>query len=333
MLSSLPATPPRPKLLLVVLPALNEAVTLKTVIDRIPREIPGIGTVAVLVVDDGSTDETVAVARAAGARVVSHGNNRGVGAAMQTGLDDAVRSRADFMVNIDADGQFSPEDIPALLAPVLAGEAEFATASRFKDPRLVPEMPLAKRIGNWGMARIVSVLAGKRFDDVSCGFRAYTRETMLKLVLMGEFTYTQESILVLAQRRVRMVEIPLAVRGVREHGQSRVASNLFRYAYRTTSILYAVIRDYSPLAIFNGTAALLLALSSGLGAFFFGHYLVVGAFSPHLWAGFLAAFLCGMSVLVWGLGQIAVMIARIRRMHERELYILRRYVERHEDER
>ncbi len=332
MITPLPAISPRQKMLLVVLPALNEGITLKAVIDRIPRQIPGIGTVEVLVVDDGSTDDTVAASKAAGAHVVSHGNNRGVGAAMQTGLDEAVRRRADYMVNIDSDGQFSPEDIPTLLAPLLAGQAEFATASRFLDPKLVPVMPLVKRIGNWGMARIVSTLSGKRFEDVSCGFRAYTRETMLKLVLTGEFTYTQESILVLAQRRVRMMEVPLAVRGVREHGESRVASNLFRYAYRTSSILYSVVRDYSPHAIFHTAAALMLAVAMALGAFFFGHYLVVGAFTPHLWAGFLAAFLAGMAVLVWGLGQIAVMIARLRHMHERELYILRRHVERHEDE-
>ncbi len=180
------------KRLLVILPALNEAATIQGVLERVPRDIPGIASVEILVVDDGSSDETVALTLGAGGSVISHGKNRGVGAAMQTGLDEAVRRQVDFAVNIDSDGQFAPEDIPKLLAPLVAGETDFATASRFKDPKLVPVMPLVKRLGNWGMARMVSNIVGQKFDDVSCGFRAYTRETLLQLVLSGAFTYTQE---------------------------------------------------------------------------------------------------------------------------------------------
>jgi len=214
--------------LLVVLPALNEAATIQGVIARIPRTIPGVDRVEVLVVDDGSTDDTAALSRAAGASVISHGRNRGVGAAMQTGLDEAVRRQVSFAVNIDSDGQFAPEDIPTLLRPLIEGKTDFATASRFKDPKLVPVMPRVKRIGNWGMARMVSSIVGQHFDDVSCGFRAYTREALLQLVLSGAFTYTQEMLLVLGQKGLRMLEVPMVVRGVREHGKSRVASNLFR---------------------------------------------------------------------------------------------------------
>src|SRR6185369_15959562 len=97
--------------LLVILPALNEAATIQAVLGRVPRDIPGVHSVEMLVVDDGSSDETVALSRAAGASVISHGKNRGVGAAMQTGLDEAVRRQVDFAVNIDSDGQFAPEDI------------------------------------------------------------------------------------------------------------------------------------------------------------------------------------------------------------------------------
>jgi glycosyltransferase involved in cell wall biosynthesis len=321
-------TSAEPKRLLVILPALNEAATIEAVVGRIPRDIPGIDSVEVLVVDDGSSDDTVGLARGAGASVISHGRNRGVGAAMQTGLDEAVRRQVSFAVNIDSDGQFAPEDIPKLLAPLIEGQTDFATASRFKDPKLVPDMPLVKRFGNWGMARMVSNIVGQRFDDVSCGFRAYTREALLQLVLSGAFTYTQEMLLVLGQKGLRMLEVPMVVRGVREHGKSRVASNLFRYASRTSKIIFSCVRDFSPGSFFNAAALILSVLASGFFAFFVVHRIVAGMFSPHIWAGFTSAFLFGLAFMIFALGQVAAMVARIRRIQDRELYLLRKYLDR-----
>lgn len=309
------------------MPALNEAATIRPVLGRVPRDIPGIDLVELLVVDDGSTDDTVRLCLAAGASVISHGKNRGVGAAMQTGLDEAVRRRVDFAVNVDSDGQFAPEDIPRLLAPLVAGETDFATASRFKDPKLVPNMPIVKRFGNWGMARMVSYIVGQKFDDVSCGFRAYSRETLLQLVLSGAFTYTQEMLLVLGQKGLRMLEVPMVVRGEREFGKSRVASNLFRYAYRTSSIIFSCVRDFSPGTFFNLSALLLSFLALCFAAFFLIHRLVAGQFTPHIWAGFTAAFLFGFAFFAFGLGQVAAMVARIRRIQDRELYLLRKYLD------
>jgi glycosyltransferase involved in cell wall biosynthesis len=324
------ASPFRPSgaRLLVILPALNEAATIQAVIGRIPRGMPGIANVEILVVDDGSSDDTVALSRAAGASVISHGKNRGVGAAMQTGLDEAVRRQVDFAVNIDSDGQFAPEDIPKLLAPLVAGQAEFATASRFKDPKLVPVMPPVKRFGNWGMARVVSNIVGQHFDDVSCGFRAYTREALLQLVLSGAFTYTQEMLLVLGQKGMRMLEVPMVVRGVREHGKSRVASNLFRYGYRTSMIIFSCVRDFSPGSFFNASAISLTLLALSFFTFFVVHRIVAGMFTPHIWAGFTSAFLFGLAFMIFSLGQVAAMVARIRRIQDRELYLLRKYLDR-----
>jgi glycosyltransferase involved in cell wall biosynthesis len=316
------------KRLLVILPALNEAATIVEVLGRIPRSMPGIDQVEILVVDDGSTDDTVPLALQAGASVISHGKNRGVGAAMQTGLDEAIRRQADFAVNIDSDGQFAPEDIPKLVEPLVLGKADFATASRFKDPALVPQMPLVKRIGNWGMAQMVSYIVGQKFADVSCGFRAYTRETLLQLVLSGAFTYTQEMLLVLGQKGRRMLEVPMVVRGVREHGKSRVASNLFRYAYRTAAIIFSCVRDFSPGTFFNLAAFSVSFLAFGFASFFVLHRVVAGQFRPHIWAGFTSAFLFGLAFMTFGLGQIASMVARIRRIQDRELYLLRKYLDR-----
>jgi glycosyltransferase involved in cell wall biosynthesis len=318
--------------LLVVLPALNEAASLKQVLDRVPRSMPGIDQVELLVVDDGSTDDTVAIARACGASVISHGRNRGVGAAMQTGIDEAVRRRVDFAVNVDADGQFAPEDIALVLAPVLEGRADFATASRFKDPALVPEMPKVKRWGNAQMSRLVSGILGAEYHDVSCGFRAYSRETLLQLVLSGAFTYTQESFLALGQKGLRIVEVPLAVRGVREHGKSRVASSIPRYAFKTSSIIFRFLRDYSPGVFFNTASALFGLVGLGFAIFFISHRIVAGQFTPHIWSGFVAGFLFAVGFVVFALGQVASMIARLFALQEKQLYLARKYLPREDSD-
>ena len=312
--------------LLVMMPALNESVTIASVIRRIPREIPGLDAVEILVVDDGSTDDTVAIALAEGASVLSHRKNRGVGAAFQTGVEEAIRRGSEILVNIDADGQFTPEDIPALVAPILAGKADFVSASRFKDKALIPQMPWAKLAGNWGMAKIISFLCKDRFYDVSCGFRAYHREVILRLVLLGQFTYTQETLLVMSQKGMRIVELPLVVRGEREHGKSRVASNLFRYAWRTLGIIFSFIRDYSPGVLFHNAAAMFALSSLAVGGFFVWHRIATGAFSPHIWAGFVSSFLFGLAVMSFGMGQIATMVARLRSVQERQLLLVRRHL-------
>lgn len=319
--------------LLVIMPALNEAASIGDVIREIPEQIEGIDAIEVLVIDDGSTDDTAHIARRAGADVISHHANMGLGVAMQTGIDEAVRRRVDYAVNIDSDGQFDPRHIPKLLDPLLEGRADFASASRFKDKSLVPQMPWLKRFGNWGMSKIVSWICKQSFADVSCGFRAYTRDTMLQLVLSGDFTYTQESFILLAQRNLRIVEVPLAIRGVREKGESRIASNLFRYAYRTSGIIYSCVRDYTPAAVFNAVTALLTLLSLGLAIFFVWHRITAGQFSPHIWAGFLSAFLFSIAFMTFWVGQVALMIARQRQLQERQLYLIRKYLEGSEEAR
>jgi glycosyltransferase involved in cell wall biosynthesis len=309
--------------LLVMIPALDEEDTVGDVVRGVPAEIPGIGSIEVVVVDDGSTDDTAQRAQAAGARVIAHPVRRGVGAAFHTGIAAALESGADLIVSIDADGQFDPADIPALVEPVCSGRADFASASRFADPTLTPEMPAAKLWGNRVMSRLIGGLAGERFHDVSCGMRCYSRRAALQLHLLGRFTYTQEVFLNLTFKDLRIVEVPIRVRGEREFGESRVANNLWRYAARAALIIFRSYRDYHPMRLFGGAAAALAIPGVGLGGFLLFHYLSTGAFSPHKWAGFTAAVLLGLALLLLQMGVIGDMLNRHRVYLEELLFRLR----------
>lgn len=240
-------------LLAVVIPAFNEESTIKDVIVRTHDALSKISTCRslVIVVDDGSTDRTVELARCKRVVLVSHTHNMGVGRAFKTGVEAALSQGADIIVNMDADGQFNPMDLPILIEPIQSGRADFATASRFKDQNLVPVMPKAKLIGNHLMSYLISTIAGMRLYDVSCGFRAYSRHAALNLNLWGDFTYTQESILDLSVKGVRIVEVPLQIEGERRHGESKMASNLWRYGYKTFRIILHSFLDYWPGRFFG----------------------------------------------------------------------------------
>jgi glycosyltransferase involved in cell wall biosynthesis len=226
----------------------------------------------------------------------------------------------DLIVTVDADGQFDSADIRTLIAPLIADEADFVSASRFVDPSLEPEMSSLKRWGNRMMARLVSRLAGQTFRDVSCGMRAYSRKAALSLHPIGRFTYTQEVFLNLAFKHLRIVEVPVAVRGEREHGESRVASNLWRYGLRTLGIIFRCYRDYKPMLFFGSIAAVAFLLASGLGGFLLLHYTSTGSFSPHKWAGFMAAAIAALGAILLLMGILGDMLNRHRIYLEELLY-------------
>src|SRR5439155_12864320 len=175
--------------LVVTIPALNEEKTIAQVVHGVPRRIPGIAEVEVVVVNDGSTDRTADEAAAAGALVVTLHNRPGLGKVFGTGFERAMRRGADIIVNIDGDGQFDPADIAKLVQPILDGEADFVTCSRFADPDLWPEMPKVKFWGNRVVTNMINwVCGGTEFTDVSCGFRAFNREAAYRLTLFRRFT-------------------------------------------------------------------------------------------------------------------------------------------------
>ncbi|MFQ5653712.1 MAG: glycosyltransferase family 2 protein [Planctomycetota bacterium] len=306
--------------LVVILPALNEECSIAGVIGRIPRRIPGVDLCQVVVIDDGSTDRTGEIARGLGAAVVRHPRPSGVGAAFQSGLNAAIELGADLIVSIDADGQLPPEEIPRLLGPLLRGEADFVTATRFQDPQRLPRMPRIKVWGNRQVSRLISTLTGSDFSDVSCGMRAYSRRAALSLSLVGTFTYTHEVFLNLASKRMNIAEVRIDVRGTREFGDSRVAQNLIRYGFHTARIIFACYRDYHSLRLF-GSVALLLSVAGGLLlGFLTMHFLSSGSFSPHKWAGLTGGALLAAALGSLVLGILGDMINRQRIYLEELLY-------------
>lgn len=301
----------------VIIPAYDEEASIAGVIKGMPDFVD-----AVLAIDDGSSDRTAEIARAEGATVVSHNRNKGVGAAFSTGMQEALEMGADIMVNIDADGQFAPHDIEKLIKPIDEGKADFVSASRFKDRAYYPVMPPMKFFGNKLMAALVSRISGQKFYDVSCGFRAFSRDALLKLNLFGDFTYTQETFLGLAFKDVSIMEVPIKVRGVREHGKSKVASSLVTYGWRACEIILKTYRDYKPLALSMVIAGFSFIVGALLGMFLLVHFIVAGAFYPHKWAGFLGGFFILISVLVLAVGFILDMFARMRQNQEKLIYLL-----------
>ncbi|HEV8573084.1 MAG TPA: glycosyltransferase family 2 protein, partial [Dehalococcoidia bacterium] len=266
--------------LIVMVPALNEEATIARIVERVPRSLAGIEETEVLVINDGSTDNTALEARRAGAALVTLPVRSGLGKVFRTGLEHAMRRGADLVVTIDGDGQFDPADIPKLVSPILEGRADFVTCTRFADPEARPRMSLVKYYGNRLVTRIINWTCDTRFTDVSCGFRAFNREVVYKLTLFGNFTYTQETFIDLVSKGLRIAEVPLPVRGEREFGKSRVASNIFKYGCNSLAIILRTVRDTNPLKFFGGIGLCVGLLGAGLAAFIAGWWLRYGRTSP-----------------------------------------------------
>ena len=309
------------------MPALNEEDGLGGVIKELPKDIKGVNEIKVLVVDDGSTDSTAKVARDNGADVVSHGNNKGVGRAFQSAVEYALNNRIDLLVSIDADRQFNSKQIPDIVRPILEEKADMVTGNRFLHG--MPEnMPKTKYWGNKQMSKLISLMSGQRFRDVSCGFRAYNREALLKLNLFGAFTYTQETIMDMVFKDMRVLEYPIDIQYFKER-KSRVAGSIIKYTFRTLKIILRTLRDYKPMLFFGGMGGVLLFIGLISEIILFVHYFTKGSFSPYKSLGFI-----GLGFLVFGLlliivGLLADMFNRVRVNQDRILYELKK--EKYED--
>jgi len=304
--------------LAIVLPALNEEGHVQQVLGTLPRALPGFEQIEIIVIDDGSTDATSALARSNGAHVIRHEWNRGVGAVFQSAIREALERDVDILVGMDADGQFAAEDIPALIAPIIAKQADMVMGNRFASG-MPTHMPRLKYWGNQAVATVINHVTAHNFVDVSCGFRAYSREALFRLNTFGEFTYTHESILSLVLQGHRVVEHPVQIKYFPDR-RSRVASSVLRYGLRTGMIILRVMLDYRPIRVFGLIAAICLLIGAALEVSLFGRYALTGTFSPYKNAGFvgLGFIIFGMLVLIIAL--VADMLNRLRLYQDRLLY-------------
>lgn len=308
--------------LIVSIPTFNEEEKLGQTIARVPRKIAGIDEVLIQVVDDGSKDNTLKIAKEAGADFIYPRNvNRGPGITFRESVGYALENGADIMAYIDADGQFNPQDIPTIIAPVLSGEVDMVSADRFGDKK-AKNMPRAKCYLNRLAAWVIGGFMNYPIKDLTCGFRGYSRETLLRLNLPGAFTYTQEVIIDALGKNLKIKWIPVEVTYFAER-KSRVVRSIYKYVNNSAKIILKAVRDVRPMKFFGVPGLFLIIVSLGMFAYFavmYFHEFKITPFRNLLLAG-ITLFLIGLQFLVFAL--IADMIKSNRKLTEDQMYMFR----------
>jgi glycosyltransferase involved in cell wall biosynthesis len=312
----------KPKLV-VMIPAFNEEKTIGKVIQEIPKSISGISEIKILVIDDGSRDRTSEIAEKHRAVVLKHKYNKGLGTTFKHGIDKALSIGADIIVNIDADNQFNSQDIPKLINPLLDEKADMVTCSRFLDPQLTKNIPWIKKWGNRRFTNLINRITGKRYTDTQCGFRAYSKEAAMRLNLNGKFTYTQEVFIDLAEKGMKIVEMPLEVRYFPKR-KSIISGKLTRYALRSLGIITRATRDSQPLTFFGvpGIFIFILGiLGAGYSFWFWLTYLMTTPVRT-LFSVSVFFMIFGLSLMVLAL--LADMMKTLKQNQEEILYRLKK---------
>lgn len=301
--------------LIVQIPAYNEQLTIAQVVSSIPREISGISLVEVVVVDDGSNDQTVAAARKAGADyILSHRGNRGLARAFETGINFGLENHADIIVNIDADLQYNPSDIPLLVAEIISGRADIAIGDRqiWKSG----SFGIIKRVTQLFGSAIVSSLANQRVRDAVSGFRCYSRDAALDINVLSDFSYTTESIIQASALRRRIVSVPV-VRS-QDFRPSRLAKSPLQFVVRQAKTIVRARIMYRPLHTFFIMGGLFLVLGL-LPVLRFLYFFFSGEGDGYIQSLILGVGLVIISLIVFSLGVVADLVGFNRKILERNL--------------
>ncbi len=299
--------------LLIQIPAWNEEANLKEALDALPREVEGFDAVEILVVDDGSTDRTVEIAREQGAEVLPLASHRGLAVAFAAGIAEGLRRGADVIVNTDADNQYNADDIPVLVKPILEGCAQMVIGDRqvAKIPHFSPIKKLLQRLGS----AVVRRLSGTQVADATSGFRAISREAALRLHVFTRFTYTLETILQAGEAGLAVVSVP-----IRTNPGARRPSRLFHsnlgYVLRSLESIARIVVLYNPLRIFVRLAALPALAGFVLLARYLHFYFTGSSPSGHVQSLILAVILIFVAGQIWVVGVVADLIAVNRRLTE-----------------
>ena len=307
--------------LIVTIPAYNEENSLKKVIGEIPRSIPGIDQVQVLIINDGSTDRTADIATQAGAdKILSHNHNMGLAKTFRDGLNEALAMDADIIVNTDADFQYNGTEIPKLIAPILEGRADIVLGDRQIDH--LDHMPWGNLWGNRLATRVIRWTTGLPIKDAQTGFRAFSREAALRMNLTGDYTYTQETIIQAANKNLNIAQIPVEFR--RREGKSRLISSIFRYARSAGVTIFRSFGAYHPFVIFSGIGFVCILFGLIIGFRVIIHFITTGVVTPYLPSALLTTVLVIVGSLAILFGLLADMIRTQRMLSEEILYRLKK---------
>ncbi len=297
---------------IVQIPALNEEKTLEAVMSSIPRKIPGIDQLDIIVIDDGSTDDTAALARRLGAtEVIQHRTTRGLAEAFRSGVDYALTHGADILVNTDGDNQYPQGRIPDLILPIIEGRADIVIGDRQTDkiPHFSWGKKLLQRVGSW----VVNKAAGTKIPDAPSGFRAYSRTALLKLNLVTKFSYTMETILQAGYKRLAIESIPVQTNP--KTRESRLFTSTAEHVFKSAVAIIRSFLMYRPYAFF-GNLGLVVGL---VGLIPFIRYLILtvtGSPGEHIQSLLLGVSLLTASLLSLALGVIADLIRINRQLIE-----------------
>jgi len=306
--------------LIVQIPCFDEELTLPATLADLPREVPGLDAVEWLVIDDGSNDATVEVARAHGVdHVVRLTNNKGLAEAFQAGLDACLKLGADIIVNTDADNQYHGGDIPKLVAPILAGEADMVIGDRDTD-HVEHFSPLKKRLQRWGSA-VVRRASGTNVPDTTSGFRAYNREAALQMQVVSRFTYTLESIIQAGKMLVAVDHVP--IRTNIKTRESRLFPSMWAYVRRNTLSLFRIYTLYEPLRVFLAAATAVAVVGAVIWVRFL-FFFISGEGEGHIQSLILGATLFIVAVQLAALGVLGDILAGSRVLQQRILERVRR---------
>src|SRR3954454_5641081 len=307
--------------LIIQIPCLNEEEQLPATLGDLPRAVQGFDEVEWLIIDDGSTDRTVEVARAHGVdHVVRLTKTKGLAAAFQAGIDACLKLGADVIVNTDADNQYYAADIPKLVAPILRGDADLVVGDRVID-NVERFSPLKKRLQHLGSA-VVRRASGTDVPDTTSGFRAYNREAALQVMVVSKYTYTLESIIQAGKMLVAVDHTPIRARQV-ERPSRLFGHSMWGYVRRNTVAIFRVYSMYEPLRVFM-TAALVVGLAAAVIWARYLIYVIDGSGKGHIQSVIVGAVLLIAAVQLAALGVMGDILAGMRTIQQRTLERVRR---------
>jgi glycosyltransferase involved in cell wall biosynthesis len=307
--------------LIIQIPCFNEEDTLPRVLGELPREVAGFDRVEWLVIDDGSSDRTVEVARAEGVdHVVRMTTNKGLATAFQGGLDAGLKLGADVIVNTDADNQYPAAEIPRLVEPIVAGRADMVVGDRQVQTveHFSPTKKVLQRLGSW----VVRRASGTKVPDTTSGFRAYNREAALQLIVVSRYTYTLESLIQAGKMQVAIEDVPIATN--RTDRESRLVGSTSSYVRRNAAAIFRAYVLYEPLRVFMILAAIFAVLALGAWMPFLLDWILNGDSIGHIQSLILGAVLMLAAVQMFALGIIGDALAGQRSIAQRVYERVRR---------